>query len=124
MKIEGRMKQASYAAGVVSFYRKYIDLEKQVSKEDLKHLYELGNRSGFTTTYFETQNGKDMITFEKPSYEKSNEALHEQIEKDYVGKKFQLPIYGKLVLKKGQPMELTVSCEIADETGEEQIYTA
>ena len=44
LKIEGRMKQASYAAGVVSFYRKYIDLEKQVSKEDMKHLYELGNR--------------------------------------------------------------------------------
>ena len=38
LKIEGRMKQASYAAGVVSYYRKYIDLEKQVTKEDMQHL--------------------------------------------------------------------------------------
>ena len=124
LKIEGRMKQASYAAGVVSFYRKYIDLEKQVSKEDMKHLYELGNRCGFTTTYFEKQNGKDMITFEKPSYEKSNDALHEQIEKEYVGKKSKLPIYGTLFLKKGEPMQLTVSCELLDKNGVEQTFTA
>lgn len=124
LKIEGRMKQASYAAGVVSFYRKYIDLEKQVSKEDMKHLYELGNRCGFTTTYFETQNGKDMITFDKPSYEKSNDALHQQIERDYVGKKSSLPITGELMLKKGQPMTLTVFCETTDEKGQEQIFSA
>ncbi len=124
LKIEGRMKQASYAAGVVSFYRKYIDLEKQVSNEDMKHLYELGNRCGFTTTYFKEQNGKDMITFDKPSYEKSNDALHAQIEEKYVGKKSQLPIYGNLVLKKGQPMELTVSCDCTDENGVETCVTA
>ncbi|MBR4027398.1 MAG: U32 family peptidase, partial [Lachnospiraceae bacterium] len=108
LKIEGRMKQASYAAGVVSFYRKYIDMEQQVSKKDMQHLYELGNRCGFTTEYFEKHNDKSMITFEKPSYEKSNEALHKQIEERYVGKKSQLPICGELVLKKGQPMTFKV----------------
>lgn len=108
LKIEGRMKQASYAAGVVSFYRKYIDLETQISKDDIKHLYELGNRCGFTTTYFDTNNGKDMITFEKPSYEKSNEALHKSIEEQYVANKNQLPIYGKLTIKKGQALQLYV----------------
>ena len=87
LKIEGRMKQASYAAGVVSFYRKYIDLEKQVSKDDMQHLYELGNRCGFTTEYFTKHNDKSMITFEKPSYEKSNDALHQEIEHKYVGTK-------------------------------------
>ena len=111
LKIEGRMKQASYAAGVVSFYRKYIDLEKQVTKEDLQHLYELGNRCGFTTEYFEKQNDKSMITFEKPSYEKSNEALHEEITKKYVGMKQQLPVNGTLLLQKGQAVELYVNYE-------------
>ncbi len=111
LKIEGRMKQASYAAGVVSFYRKYIDLEKQVSKEDVQHLYELGNRCGFTTEYFEKQNDKSMITFEKPSYEKSNEALHQKIEQDYVGRKHQLPITGTLILTKGQALEFYVNSE-------------
>lgn len=110
LKIEGRMKQASYAAGVVSFYRKYIDLEKQVSKEDMKHLYELGNRCGFTTDYFTKHNDKNMITFEKPSYEKSNEALHQKIEKQYVGVKHQLPISGTLLMHKGQAMEMYVNC--------------
>ena len=109
LKIEGRMKQASYAAGVVSFYRKYIDLEKKVSKEDMKHIYELGNRCGFTTTYFDAHNGKDMITFDKPSYEKSNDALHQKIEQDFVGKKSSLPITGYLCLKKGQAMEMSVT---------------
>lgn len=108
LKIEGRMKQVSYAAGVVSLYRKYIDLEQQVSKEDTKHLYELGNRCGFTNAYFEKQNDKSMVTFEKPSYEKSNEELHQAIEARYTGQKSQLPIRGELFAIKGQPLSLTV----------------
>jgi len=111
LKIEGRMKQASYAAGVVSFYRKYIDLEKQVTKEDMQHLYELGNRCGFTTEYFTKHNDKSMITFEKPSYEKSNEALHQEIERKYVGQKHQIPVSGTLLIHKGQPMEFYVNHE-------------
>lgn len=110
LKIEGRMKQASYAAGVVSIYRKYIDLERQVSKEDMQHLHELGNRCGFTTEYFTKRNDKSMITFEKPSYEKSNEALHQQMEKMYVGQKSQIPVSGTLLIYKGQPIEFYVNC--------------
>lgn len=116
LKIEGRMKQASYAAGVVSFYRKYIDLEKQVSKEDMQHLYELGNRCGFTAEYFNQHNDKSMITFEKPSYEKSNEALHQEIEKKFVGKKSQLPITGNVLIKKGQALKFYVSSNAWEDT--------
>lgn len=111
LKIEGRMKQASYAAGVVSFYRKYIDLEKKVTKEDMQHLYELGNRCGFTTEYFVKHNDKSMITFEKPSYEKTNEALHQEIERKYVGQKSQLPVSGTLLIHKGQSLEFYVNCQ-------------
>ena len=111
LKIEGRMKQASYAAGVVSIYRKYIDLEQQVSKEDMQHLYELGNRCGFTTEYFSKRNDKSMITFEKPSYEKSNEALHQKMEQMYVGQKNQIPVNGTLLIYKGQPIEFYVNSD-------------
>ena len=111
LKIEGRMKQASYAAGVVSFYRKYIDLEKQVTKEDRQHLYELGNRCGFTSEYFVKHNDKSMITFEKPSYEKSNEALHQEIERKYVGQKSQIPVSGSLMMYKGQALEFYVNSQ-------------
>lgn len=111
LKIEGRMKQASYAAGVVSFYRKYIDLEKQVTKEDMQHLYELGNRCGFTTEYFVKHNDKSMITFDKPSYEKSNEALHQEIERKYVGQKSQIPVTATLLIYKGQALEFYVNSQ-------------
>ena len=45
LKIEGRMKKPEYTAGVVSIYRKYLDLyEKKPSRfhvlpEDMKKLY-------------------------------------------------------------------------------------
>lgn len=116
LKIEGRMKQASYAAGVVSYYRKYIDLEKSVSKEDWKRISELGNRCGFTQEYFLRQNDPSMVTYEKPSYEKSNEALHSAVEANYVGVKSQLPIGGKITMKKGQPLRLAVTLKNGEET--------
>ena len=50
LKIEGRMKQAPYAAGIVSFYRKYIDrflAQKKkenvpVEKQDMQDILALG----------------------------------------------------------------------------------
>ncbi len=124
LKIEGRMKQASYAAGVVALYRKYIDLEKQISQEDMQHLYELGNRCGFTAKYLEQHNDKNMITFVKPSYEKSNEALHQEIEGTYVDVKSQLPITGTLLIQKGHPLKFDVNREdihVSTTLGEVQV---
>lgn len=80
-KIEGRMKQAEYAAGVTGIYRKYLDRYQanpagyRVEEEDRKFLMDLGNRCGFTDGYYTRQNGKDMITFRKPSHEKGKEIL-------------------------------------------------
>ncbi|SFN43107.1 putative protease [Pseudobutyrivibrio sp. UC1225] len=77
-KIEGRMKQLSYATGVVSVYRHYLDeyLYKgarnySVSQEDIQKLLDYGNRSGFTDLYMHKHNGPDMITFEAPSHTKT-----------------------------------------------------
>lgn len=80
-KIEGRMKQLSYATGVVSVYRHYVDeyLYKgarnyKVSQEDIQKLLDYGNRSGFTDLYLNKHNGPEMITFEAPSHTKSENA--------------------------------------------------
>lgn len=108
-KIEGRMKQTEYAAGVVSIYRNYIDRylnygEKDyiVSEKDKKILLDLGSRCGFTQGYYEQKNGPDMITFSKSSHEnKSGSPLDlpkEQKEK----------IKGSIRVKKDEPAELTV----------------
>lgn len=116
-KIEGRMKQVEYAAGVVSIYRKYIDLymEKgeagyRVSDKDYQKLMDLGNRSGFTEGYYKKHNGADMITFEQPSHKKGNEALQEQIRQQYVQTEIKEKIKGNLMLSKDLPAKMTVEC--------------
>lgn len=80
-KIEGRMKQEAYVSGVTAIYRKYLDLYEnnpggnyQVSGEDYRKLLDLGNRSGFTDGYYKRRNGRDMVTFHKPSHEKNSDA--------------------------------------------------
>ena len=65
-KIEGRMKQPEYAAGVVSVYRKYIDYyinaclrtdevtakkDIKVTKEDIQHLYDFGNSRSLNNVF-------------------------------------------------------------------------
>lgn len=109
LKIEGRMKQLAYAAGVVSVYRKYIDkfLEHpdagyQISENDKKTLFHLGNRCGFTNGYYHQKPGKDMVTFEKPSYEKTNESLQKRIEETYRDCS-KIEVDAKICLQKKQP---------------------
>lgn len=117
-KIEGRMKQAEYAAGVVSLYRKYIDLYLKkgeagyrVSKEDYQKLFDLGNRSGFTEGYYKKHNGADMITFEQPSHKKGNETLQSYIRDTYLNKEIKEKINGTLILSQDLPAIMTVSYE-------------
>ena len=138
LKIEGRMKQAEYAAGVVAVYRSYVDRymdafleacergmeeqeahafagrQYQVTQEDMQRLFELGNRSGFTDGYYHKKNGKDMITFGKPNHARTNEALQEEIRGRYVYAKegnaeIKEKINGILRLKKDSPATMEVS---------------
>lgn len=115
-KIEGRMKQAEYAAGVVSVYRKYMDLyleqgkkDFEVSKEDLQKLNDFGNRSGFTGGYYEKHNGKDMITFKKPNHAKGNEALQEKVRTDFCNQEKKEKINGNLIVSQNSPAKLEVT---------------
>ena len=126
-KIEGRMKQAEYAAGVVSVYRKYLDLYLEcfervgdarlakeayrVSKEDRRSLFDFGNRSGFTEGYYRKHNGRDMITLEKPNHAKGNEALWADIRGRYIQTESKEKIKGKLILFKDFPAKMEVSLE-------------
>lgn len=76
MKIEGRMKRPEYTAGVVSVYRKYIDLYLQsgrkdfrVSEEDRRILMDLYNRGGFSQGYYRTRNGREMMAMKRPNHQ-------------------------------------------------------
>lgn len=114
-KIEGRMKQAEYAAGVVSVYRKYMDRYLSygeegyfVSEQDQKKLFDLGNRSGFTDGYYQRWNGPEMVTFEKPGHEKGNETLRKEVARDYILSECKEPVQGIFQARLDRPIELTV----------------
>jgi putative protease len=116
LKIEGRMKQAEYAAGVVSVYRKYLDriLEKggdnyRVSKEDYEALIGYGSRSGFTKGYYEQRNGADMITFGKGAHTKA-ESLKGSADTSI----HRLPIHAEISVQPYEPVCLTYSYEKSD----------
>lgn len=113
LKIEGRMKQAEYAAGVTSIYRTYLDrLEEEdkesyhVSQEDLKKLQELGSRSGFTKGYYLQHNGPDMMAMKKPAHEKANQELWKEMGSKFRNQILEEKINGTLILSQGEQARL------------------
>ena len=108
LKIEGRMKQPRYTAGVTEIYRKYLDLylengpEKyQVEEGDRQFLLDIFNRGGSCGGYFHQQNGPSMMAFsnEKKTAETAGEL-----------KKCKENIRGELMLYPENPAVLEVSC--------------
>ena len=115
-KIEGRMKSPLYTAGIVSIYRKYMDLylaegEKgyRVSSKDNEALSEFFDRGGFTD-YMERHNGKEMIALkEKPKTRIPDQALMKATEEKYLNKDLKKPVDQVISLVTGAPMSFTVS---------------
>lgn len=75
LKIEGRMKNVTYAAGVTAIYRKYVDMYLsngrtgyEVSQEDIHYLMDIYNRGAFTTGYYNSIKGKDMMSVTRPNH--------------------------------------------------------
>lgn len=108
LKIEGRMKQPGYTAGVTSIYRKYLDLlfEKgqenyQVLESDRQYLLDLFNRGGSCEGYYLMQNGPSMMAF---SNEKKTGDIKPEI------KKKKEKVMGILLLYQGEPVTLKITC--------------
>ena len=97
-KIEGRMKKPEYVAGVTAIYRKYIDLyysnpdSFKVEKKDLDILKTLYIRSEILDGYYYRHNGREMITFDSPSYSGSDEKLLKSIRELYLKKESKCEI--------------------------------
>ncbi len=115
-KIEGRMKTVEYAAGVVSVYRKYMDQYLkhgregyQVTKADYQRLLDFGNRSGFTKGFYYVHNDSNMITYEKPNHQRSDDVKAMAGQK--AGKDNKIAITGKGSFLLGKPMTLELSWE-------------
>ena len=116
-KIEGRMKKPEYTAGVVSVYRRAIDMylsgswEQYDRRDDLALLTALYNRDGFTDGYYSRHNGKEMIALENEKLQgkraAASQKASEQIRTLLSGKEaesaLQMPVTGYLRLRAGSP---------------------
>ena len=84
-KIEGRMKNPEYCAGVVSVYREFIDeyyslgsdayrqkyespTGQRYMEQKMDFLRELYNRGGFNNGYLFSRNGQDMMSMKRPNH--------------------------------------------------------
>ena len=112
-KIEGRMKQPEYAAGVVSIYRKYMDAPGPVSREDRRTLMTLYNRDGFTDGYLRRHNGREMMAFKRPALspkeEQARKTLYEEMNVRYVRQEKKVLLTGRAELYPGRPARVILA---------------
>ncbi len=112
-KIEGRMKSPAYTAGVVSIYRKYLDLLQEkgaeayrVDPKDEAFLSSLFDRGGFTEGYYRKHNGADMLLpGAKKAFISADDALLERVN-ERCGTFRPLAVRGGAVLLPGEPILL------------------
>ncbi len=116
LKIEGRMKSPRYTAGVVSIYRKYVDLflargrsGYRVDPADRRALLELFDRGGQSEGYYKEHNGRDMVVLkEKPAFREPDQELFDYLDRTYVETVKQEPVRGTALVSEGKPVRLTV----------------
>ncbi len=126
LKIEGRMKQPEYAAGVVSIYRRNLDrigellcagdrelAGYRVSSEDHKMLYDLYMRSGFTDGYFTRRNGPEMMALVKHELTqeetKARHDLYSVMHEKYMTEELTLPVDLHLTVRAGEVLSAYAS---------------
>ncbi len=116
LKIEGRMKQPEYVAGVVSVYRRYLDecengkprsqWDEKKLKKDREFLRELFHRGGFSKGYLVQEPGPTMIALE--NHKKTGKAGQGKI------RKRKEKIKGNLILSSGSHAILELSANDCD----------
>ena len=135
LKIEGRMKAPRYTAGVVSIWRKYLDLYQKkkragykVEKTDRKLLLDLFDRGGQTEGYYKKHNGKDMIAIhEKPENRQVNTQYFEYLDKTFVETQRKLDIFGSIKIRENEPITFDITVKnlgelyLRDKSGEEEL---
>ena len=117
-KIEGRMKSPIYTAGVVSVYRKYLDLaikyidgeidRYSVLPEDVKILREVFDRGG-VTSYLKKHNGADMIAIEEKKFREVDKEVLSYIESEFILKNRTISLDADMTISVGSPAVLILS---------------
>lgn len=116
-KIEGRMKNPYYVAGVTSIYRKYIDLYVEnedsdhnilVSEADMELLKKLYLRVDLQEGYYHRHNGREMITMHKPGYCSADEKEFLSIKEKYLDSDRKIKLFAEIQLKIGEKLFITI----------------
>ena len=125
-KIEGRMKSPLYTAGVVSVYRKYLDLaldcidrkrgaanhesasDYRVAEEDLRTLREIFDRGG-TSSYLKKHNGADMIALSEKKFRAVDQTVTDRIQAAYIDRNRTITVDAAMDMTVGAPAVLTPS---------------
>lgn len=118
-KIEGRMKSPVYTAGVVSVYRKYLDLALdcsdrknlktyRVAEEDLRTLREIFDRGG-TSSYLKKHNGADMIALSEKKFRAVDQTVTDRIQAAYIDHNRTIMVDAVMDMTVGAPAVLTLS---------------
>lgn len=125
-KIEGRMKSPLYTAGVVSVYRKYLDLaldcidrkrgatkhesasDYRVAEEDLRTLREIFDRGG-TSSYLKKHNGADMIALSEKKFRAVDQTVTDRIQAAYIDRNRMITVDAAMDMTVGAPAVLTLS---------------
>lgn len=116
-KIEGRMKNPYYVAGVTSIYRKYIDLYQEnpnsndtvrVSEKDMELLKKLYLRVDLQEGYYHRHNGREMITIHKPGYHSADEKEFLSIKEKYLDCDRKIKLFAEIRLKIGEKLFITI----------------
>ncbi len=121
LKVEGRMKPAEYVYGVISIYRKYLDLiesgqEYRIDKKDLQTLSGLYVRGNLSHGYYDRHNGKEMVTISSHGYKSDSDDASANDNNRFKSLDCIPPIKVNFsaFFKKGQVATLNAFCETAD----------
>ena len=126
-KLEGRMKGPLYTAGVVSLYRKYLDLYTSrdhaywdkhawhVDPEDLYIVSQLFDRGGYTDFYLTGHNDRSMIALrEKEKMRSVDESVRDRLQTLYIGQELKEKVIGNVTIETGKPAKMLLLMENGD----------
>ncbi|MDE6419742.1 MAG: U32 family peptidase, partial [Lachnospiraceae bacterium] len=130
-KIEGRMKNAEYCAGVTAVYRAVMDrffadgkAAQGVTQDELALLRGLYVRSEIGDGYYHCQSGGHMLTQGKPGYRGCEESVLAMLRERCLEQKPVIPVTMSLCMAVGEKARLTVCCDETEVTCEGEIVQA
>lgn len=122
LKVEGRMKPPEYVEGVISIYRKYLDMicsgeEYHVDISDLRRLSELYVRGSLSHGYYDRHNSRDMVTITTHGYNGSSDnedgSKGSEHKSAYTGVTDQIPVSFSAAFRTGNRAYISVSASNA-----------